>query len=191
MMNKLLNSKTPRQTHGGFTLMEFLVASAMSVIIISSLVATTIFVLRSFTAIGNYTDLDRSSRNTLDQMSRDIRDSSGLSMTSYMTNNITLTNSDGSSFSYQWDPSDQTLRRYYTNASGISTVTVMLTNCDILTFFLYLRYPTNDLTFSFVPSTNSPNETKLVNVDWRCSRKIYGAKINTESIQTAQITIRN
>src|SRR6185312_3656813 len=121
--------------------MEMLIAGAMSVIVIGSLMATSVFVLRSFKAMGNYTDLDRTSRFALDLMSRDIRNAAGMSMATYKTNNITLTNSDGSSFSYQWDPTTTQLKRYYTNSSGAKSVTMMLTNCDILSFYLYYRVP--------------------------------------------------
>jgi len=149
--------------------------------------ASSIFVLRSFKAIGNYSDLDRSSRNTLDIMSRDIRNAAGLSMPTYLTNVLIFTNSDGTSFSYQWDPTKTTLTRYYTNGGSVSTM-VLLTNCDVLSFYLYQRNPGTNLFFS---STNNPSQTKLINVDWRCSRQVYGSKMNTESIQTAQITVRN
>jgi Tfp pilus assembly protein PilV len=108
-----------------------------------------------------------------------------------LTNNITLTNSDGSAFSYQWSPYDSTFKRFYTNAAGQVTVTTLLTNCDTLSFYLYTRYPTNNLQFNSATNVSDINETKLINVDWRCSRNIMGTKYNTESIQTAQITIRN
>jgi hypothetical protein len=32
---------------------------------------------------------------------------------------------------------------------------------------------------------------KLVDVSWLCSRKILGRKVNTESVQTAKIVMRN
>jgi hypothetical protein len=31
----------------------------------------------------------------------------------------------------------------------------------------------------------------MIDVSWKCSREILGAKINTESVQTAKIVIRN
>jgi len=35
------------------------------------------------------------------------------------------------------------------------------------------------------------NACKLINMTWKCSRTIFGSKRNTESIQTAQIVLRN
>jgi hypothetical protein len=64
----------------------------------------------------------------------------------------------------------------------------MLTSCDYLSFNGYQRNPTNN--FQFL-TASTPEQTKLISVSWRCSRKILGAKVNTESVQTAQICIRN
>jgi len=44
-------------------------------------------------------------------------------------------------------------------------------------------------TFSVV-STTDVSEAKVVHVTWSCSRTIMGARVNTESVQTAQIVIR-
>jgi hypothetical protein len=79
-------------------------------------------------------------------------------------------------------------RYYYTNSSATPTVTTFLTNCDYFQFDFYQRNPSNN--FAFYPTTNIV-EIKMIDVDWRCSRQIEGVKINTESIQTARITIRN
>ena len=171
----------------GFTLMEVLITAGLSTIVLAAMVSVTFFAARSFKAIGNYRDLNQASRFTLDTMGRDVRNAAGL--TRYTTNSITLTNSDFTGFSYQWDPTTQALMRYYTNADGTVAINIMLTNCDVLTFNIYQRNPTNNLTF--ISAVASPNQTKLINVDWKCSRTIQGAKANTESVQTAQIVIRN
>ena len=173
----------------GYSIIEVMIAAVVFIVVVGSLMAVSVFVSQDFKALTNYDDLDTKSRHALDSLSADIRNAAGVSMSVYRTNNITLTNADGSAFSYQWNPSDTTLKRYYTNADGTHTVTVMLTNCDTLTFYLYLQVPTNGLTFT--TTTNSPNDAKLINVDWRCSRDLRGSKLNTESVQTAQITLRN
>ncbi len=175
---------------GGFSLPEMMVVVLAGGIIMAGLVSTMVFVSRSFIAIGNYIDLDAASRHTLDMMSRDIRSAAAYSLSSYATNRIVLANQDGSSFAYSWDPATTALIRYYTNASGVGQQSqVMLTNCDILTFNIYQRNPTNN--FQFISTTGNPGQTKLIDVSWRCSRQIYGVKINTESVQTARIAIRN
>ena len=64
----------------------------------------------------------------------------------------------------------------------------MLTNCDFLAFAYYKKTPTNN--FDFVPTTDA-GQVKLISVSWRCSRSILGSKLNTESVQTARVVMRN
>lgn len=169
------------QLHRGWTLVELLVALATGTIVLAALVATTTFVSKSLIALGNYSDLNRASRNALDIMSRDVRNAAGL--VSYATNSITLTNLDGTQFSYTYNSSTSQLTR----SNNIGT-TVLLTDCKDLYFYTYQKNPTNN--FQFTAAT-TPGQTKLINVSWRCSRSILGAIINSESVQTAEIVIRN
>jgi Tfp pilus assembly protein PilW len=167
----------------GYSLVEVMVAVVAGVLTAMAVVLTCIFVLRSFVAIGNYAELDRSSRVVLDNMSRNIRAARGV--TAFTTNSISMTALDGKSFGYSWDPASRSFS-YVTN-NGTSS-TILLTNCDTLFFSYYQHNPTNNLQFVAATVTN---EIKLVNVDWRCSKTIYGNKFNTESVQTAQIALRN
>jgi hypothetical protein len=164
-----------------FSLIELTVASGISVFVLGVLGLVTIFTARSFVAMGNYADLDRQSRNALDIMSREIRKSSAL--TAYATNKLTFQNSDGSTFIYEYSPTTGTLMR----KQG-STNTVLLRQCDFLRFGISQRNPSNN--FSFYPATDY-SKAKLVDLSWKCSRAILGKKINTESVQTAKIVIRN
>src|SRR5260221_2347623 len=121
-------------------------------------------------------------------MGRDIR--SAAQVVASATNYVVLTNSDTSGFSYVWSPSATTLTRNFTNASPRTvSQTILLTNCDFLTFKFYQRFPSsgsNDL--SFVETTTA-SQIKLINVDWRCSRTVVGTTRSTPSGQTAQIPI--
>jgi hypothetical protein len=64
----------------------------------------------------------------------------------------------------------------------------VLKNCDTFSLSYYQRNPTNN--YGFVP-TSSTSQIKLVSVSWRCSRKVLGVKLNTESVQTASVVMRN
>lgn len=194
----MLNNFHHASRHGvksrlGMTLAEMLIAVAISVIVMASLMIVAVFVNTNFLALSNYADLDKKSRNALDMMGRDIRDATQL--LSYATNSIIMSNLDTSTFSYTWNPTNTTFTRNFTNVSGTVSSMVLLTNCDYLSFNIYQRNPTNPPSGSygpyFVSSSAAISQTKLINVDWRCSRTIFGAKRNTESVQTAQITIRN
>lgn len=172
----------PRQPRrSGYTLVEMLVALGVGVFIVGTITTTGITLVKSMVAIGNYCDLNRESRNTLDVMSADLRNTADVS--AITSNSVTVTNDlTGDVISYSWDGSNDLTRTF----DGTSRI--MLQHCDYLNFNGYQRNPTNG--FQFLPASN-PSQVKLVSVNWRCSRQILGAKLNTESMQTAQICIRN
>ena len=133
--------------------------------------------------MGNYSDLDRASRNALDNMSREIRATSQL--TAFTTTKLTFKDPDGTTLSFEYNPGNGTLTR---KRGG--TNTTLLKECDFLEFHISQRNPSNNFTFYAVTGTNYAT-AKLVDVNWRCSRKILGNKVNTESVQTAKIVLRN
>jgi hypothetical protein len=158
------------------------------------IIFTTITFQQGIFSIGNYTDLNNKSRRTLDIMSREIRNASGIweysPGYSYCFNNaIGLTNNDGSQFVYYWDGWNRFIRYSRSSSSSGWKITTMLTNCDYLQFQVYQRNPTNN--YSFVSAWAIPGQTKLIDVSWRCSRSYIGRKLNTESVQTARIVMRN
>ena len=166
---------------GGFTLVEFMVASAIGLIALTALAAFASYTARSFAAISNYVDLDRSSRNALDYMTKDIRQT--LRLNAFSSNRLDFIDQDGGTLSYIYDPVGRTLSR-----SKGGTNKVLLTECDTLTFDIFQRNPVGG-TYDQYPTATVTN-TKLVQVTWTCSREIIGAKLNTESVQTAKIVIR-
>jgi hypothetical protein len=139
--------------------------------------------LRSFVAIGNYTDLDSASRNALDVLSRDLRQAHVL--TDFATNQITLVANDSNTLVYAFSP----LTHRFTRQHGGRT-TVLLEQCDYLDFNIFQRNPSNGWTW-YPVSSNLISTTKLIDVSWKCSRQILGNKVNTESVQTAKFVIRN
>lgn len=174
------------QSQAGFTLLELITAMTAGLIILGVFVAITLNLNYMMISTGNYGDLDEYSRHTLDLLSRDIRNASSVDPTS--TNTILVLNNTYSSpttITYSWDGSNNVTR-----TDSIQT-TVILKNCNYLDFEYFTRVPTNNLQFTSVSNSLSANEAKLVSVSWRCSRSTLGKKLNTESVQTAQIVLRN
>lgn len=169
--------------HGrrGLSLVEFMVAMAIASVIFLAISCLSLFSARSFVALGNYADLDRASQNALDVLSREIRQTK--SLTSFQTNSLTFVDSDDTPLTYSYSSGTGKLTR---QKSGVTTT--LLQQCDYLKFAMSQRNPSNG--FSFYPATNA-SVAKLIDVSWKCSRKILGAKVNTESVQTAKIVIRN
>ena len=165
-----------------WTLIEMMFGILIASVVFSALAALTVYTARCFVALGNYNDLDRYSRTALDTMSRDIRQTRGVSF--YSTNKLVFVDYDNqTNLTYFWNPATGALTRQKANV-----VTVLLTNCDYLTFGSYQRNPNTGFTF-YPPGVGS--QIKLIDVSWKCSRTILGAKVTTESVQTAKIVIRN
>jgi hypothetical protein len=159
-----------------------MIAVGISAIVLAAVMQTWMFTTRSFVAMGNYSDLDQRSRNALDHMTSDLRQSRVVSY--YSTNSLTCSNLDGTTFTYAWDPVSQVV---YKEQGGETNV--LLTGCTYLCYSIFFRNPTNQFWFPYT-ATNQPNLAKLVSVDWRCSRRVLN-QYNTESVQTAKIVLRN
>lgn len=166
-----------------FSLMEMMVSVAIGGMILAAIASLSLFSARSMVAMGNYIDLDKASRNALDRMSLSIRQTAGLK--TYSSTSLTFTNKDNTQMAITWDPST----RLVTLTEDGATRT-LLTQCDYLNFNISQRNPSNSV-FGFYPADTDASLCKLVDVSWRCSRTIFGQKINTESVQTAKIVIRN
>lgn len=177
------NSSHPGRC-AALSLLETMVVMGIVSLMLAAIASFIVYTARSFVAVGNYADLDQASRHTLDVMTRDIRESQSLE--GFSTNTLMLKAEDGQSLIYHYSPSASTLTR----RKGSESPTIMLEQCDYLSFSIYQRSPSNN--FSFYPVTgNRWDLAKLVDVSWKCSRQILGEKVNTESVQTAKIVMRN
>ena len=167
----------------GTTLLELLVASGIGMAVLLAMMSLSYYTARSFAAMGNYADLDRASRNALDQMTRDIRTSSYL--VSSATNQLVFNTTGTNTVTFTWNQGAQTLVRSKTGESD----RILLGQCDYLLFNTYQRNMSNQVYGAF--SNSTAQTCKLVDLNWRCSRQILQQKVNTESVQTAKIVIRN
>lgn len=166
-----------------FTFTEMMVAMALGTILMTVVAVTTVYSARSFVGMGSYADLERASSKALDTMSREIRQSRRL--VSFSTNRLELVGVNGSTIIYAYDPQARTLSEI-----KAGNRTVLLEQCDTLTFHISQRNPMNNFQFYDAPA-NRPDLAKLIDVSWRCSRTMFGEQMHTESVQTAKIVIRN
>jgi len=169
------------------TLVELLVAVALGGVVMTAVMTLAFFSARSFAAITNYVDLDNSSRNALDIMSREIRQADRL--LSGDDHQLVFTHTDpvsGAAFtiSYIYNPDNRTLTRLRPGESR----TVLLQECDFLKFSIFQRNPVGG-TYDQYPTAN-PATCKLVQLSWVCSRTILGKQANTESVQSAKVVMR-
>lgn len=179
--NPQIAGRPGRRHSPAFTLVEMMIAMGLGVFVLAMVATLTMFTVRSFAAMGNYNDLERASTRALDTMSREIRQVE--QVTSFSTNKIVMRTSDGVTLAYVYDPNAETLTQIKGGRSQ-----VLLEQCDFLRFNLSQRNPSTN--FTFYPATTIA-QAKLIDVSWRCSRRILGERLNTESVQTAKIVIRN
>ena len=159
-----------------------MVASTLALLVVAVIGSLSWYSSRSFAAIANYVDLDQASQLALDHMSQEVRQAHRL--IDYTPTSLSVLDVDQNPLSFVWDPDARTLVR----VSGGQTNT-LLTGCDFLQFSKYQRTTISNTFDAYDPAylTN----TRLIQVTWVCSRKILGAKVNTESVQSAKIALRN
>jgi len=181
MLNNFQSASNPQRIHSksGWTLVELMVAIAVGAVVLGAVLVTFIFVAKNFVIVGNYHDLDKDSRHTLDVLTRDIRSISNV--TSFAANEINMVDMKGNRIDYKWDGSN-----FIRNWNG--TAEVMLKDCDYLSMTNYQRNASTN--FSFV-AAGSTAETKLIDIRWHCWRPVLGSHLTTESVQTAKIVVRN
>jgi prepilin-type N-terminal cleavage/methylation domain-containing protein len=194
---KYRTTQSSSRQHGacGFTLPEVMISVALSSLILGLAGSLWLFGSRSFAAMSNYTDLDMKSRNALDLMSREIRQASRVTGFHNTGNTrwLQVTNAiEGTATTYTWNATPRTLVCQKTGQPD----QVYLTECDRWDFDLFQRAPQKGGTYVFFPATNTAGADdlsicKLVNMTWKCSRTILGSRVNTESVQTAQVVLRN
>ncbi len=158
-----------------------MVGTAIASLVLTAVASLSLYSGRSFAALANYADLDSYSRNALDRMTKEIRQTNALK--SYSDTQLTFKDFDDADLSFTYDPSARTLTRVKGSVNE-----VLLEECDFLTFSIYQRNPVNG-TYDQYP-TAAAATCKLVQLSWICSRTILGARMNTESVQSAKVVIR-
>src|SRR5436190_16897138 len=119
-----------RRQSAAFTLVEMLVGLGISGVLLVAVAQLTFFTGRSFAALYNYIELDKYSRNALDQMVYKIRQAD--SLTSYASNRLVFAYNSTNTLTYQYAADSKTL----TETLG-STRKTLLKGCDMLTFSIY------------------------------------------------------
>jgi prepilin-type N-terminal cleavage/methylation domain-containing protein len=178
----------------GMSLIEMLITVLISSIVLTLVWILTVFAYRSFAAMGNYADLDGTSREALDLMGRELRQGS-MVVAAQPTGPVkwlTVAELEEAPLNsvtnkYTWDSSTG-LMVWDRWEGGAHTTRTNLTGCDLWSFQMYTRAPDTGGVFQV---TTDLARCKLINMNWRCSRQILGKKVNTETVLTAQVVLRN
>ncbi len=179
-----------RSNHSmGMTLVDLLISLAVASIVLTVVMSFYVFALRGFGALGNYTQMDSKSQQAVDLMLREVREAN--MVVGYQNNGsgtwLKLANTNASpavTNTFTWDPTTSFLTW---DKTGQATRT-LLTGCDSWTFTFYFRVPDSNGVFY---STTDASACKLINMSWKCSRSNITKKMNTESVVTAEVVLRN
>jgi hypothetical protein len=169
----------------GWTLAEFVVAMAIAVVLAVMLVSFMLYTGFSLAGLANYVDLESQSQRTLDRLVQDVR--VGSKLTDFATNKVVFRDHGSNVFSYVYDPSRRTLTRTVNGTDA----TEMLQECDGLSFSIFQRSPYLTNMYELYPTTLAATNCKAIAVRWTCSRTILGTRLNTETVQSTKIILRN
>ena len=183
-LSNQLQSAKPARRRRGLTLVEMMVALGIGSMTLAAAGVFFLYCFRSLGAITNYMDMDIASRNTLDQMTRDIRQMSAV--TSFAANEVMFSGLNGATLKYSLSPDTHKL----TSEQPVgSAPRELLNSCDSLVFQMFQQNPQSG-TNNFTPTTDY-TMCKMISVNWKCSRVLRGNQMNTESVQATQIVLRN
>ena len=169
----------------GWTLAEFVVAMGIGGILVVMLVSFMLYTGFSLAGLANYVDLESQSQQTLDRLVMDVR--TGSKLTGYATNRIVFQDGSSNVYSYVYNSGARTLTRDM-NGTG---ATVMLQECNDLNFSIFQRSPYATNLYDLYPTTLAATNCKAIQVRWTCSRSILGSRLNTETVQSTKIVLRN
>ena len=179
------SSKLRLKKQAGMTLVEMTIASAITAILALVICASLIYSARGLSGLSNYIDLDNASRNSLDVLMQDMREVTEItSLTASAGGSTLVCQAPDGVLTFTWDSNAKTFVR---SKNGYDRV--LLTGCETLTFELKQRN-TYAGTWELYPATD-PRIAKFLQVSWKCSRPLLGSLVNTESVQTARIMLRN
>jgi hypothetical protein len=166
------------------TLVEMMVGMAIASLVLTGIGMLVIYGNRSFAAMANYVSLDQKSRHTLDLMTKEIRQTNRL--IEYSDTHMAFEDFDGRPLVYLYLRSNRTLVRMKNNVLDPKP---LLTSCDFLKFSIFQRNPLYG-SYNQYPAA-SADTCKLVQMSWVCSRPLVGSLVNTESVQSAKVVLRN
>jgi hypothetical protein len=164
-----------------------MVAAAAASIVTVALLTSYSMTTRGFVAAGNYSDLERDARVTLDNLCRDARQATGL--TAYAAADISM--AVATNFAADGTVTGSKIVRYYLGTGSTSNTLyradagVSQPIAENVSALRFIEYDRNLATNGILPS-----DCKLLQVDITL-RKYTLENANTEQILSARVVLRN
>jgi Tfp pilus assembly protein PilW len=171
------------KTRRAMTVVETLIAIGVGSLIVTVLASLTVYSSKSLVSMFAYTDLNQDCRETLDFMTKEIRQSRGLTTRTPTSLEFQM---DGETntyvLKYAWDSVAKTFSEI---KNGVTNV--LLNDCTFWTNSIYQRTPEFN-SWELVRAT-TPSQAKLIQLTWVCERDNVN-QIQSESVQSMKIVIR-
>jgi prepilin-type N-terminal cleavage/methylation domain-containing protein len=100
--------RATKNKRAGFSLIEVMVATAISTILLAAVLSSVLFFTRSGLSISDYHEMETTRRSVLSTFSRDVRRASEAVWANNQTLVLTI---DGTSVTYAYSPFEKTLTR--------------------------------------------------------------------------------
>ena len=179
MVFKIIPSKS-RQA--AFTLVELMVAAAVSVVVLGAMLSFYLSSNRSFAYLTNHTLMEQQNSYTMDTLSKQIRRARRL--TAYTTNSVTFSDFDTNSLQFSYNATAKTLARIKQGQTNI-----LLTDCTALQFQICPSTLQSNV-FDVTTTVTNVAQCKMVGVAWTCAKSSRNIT-NYEQMQCAKILLRN
>lgn len=174
-----LRRRQPRRA--GFTLVELLVATGLAGLLLVVCASLSLYTARSIASVTDSVDLNARSRHAIDRMSQKLRQASAVESLSPTSVSVKY---NGQPLIYTYYADRKLLEE---NDGGV--ITKLVENCDGLSFNYYKRNPVAN-SFNQFPVLTTINETKVIQVNWLCSRTLVGRKSGAAEMVSAKIVLR-
>lgn len=169
----------------GFTLVEVLISSGISSLVVIAILTTFLFLGRSAANIRNYTDMESQARRALELFAEDTRQASAVSWTDARTVTLTV---NAASITYAYNASDGTFSRKV----GTAAASTLLTGITTFSFNAYTITTTQISDFSTAAARAIANrDTKQIQVSLSARRKDSTVVAATNTVLSARFILRN
>src|SRR5438094_9825002 len=101
---RTISALKPRRTGNstGFTLADMMVSVGVGSLVVLAVTSLSLYSGRNFAGLANYTEMEAASLNAIDQMTKDIRQTTGL--TAFSTNQLTFSAGTNAPLTFAYSP---------------------------------------------------------------------------------------
>lgn len=184
-------SRTDRRRRRGFTLVEILVSTGLSTMVMTGVLSSFVLMGQNSYNAANYSVMEAESRRALETFTREARMASNISWTSVNSVTLTVVNSTGTylvTYAYDDGTSGATAKCFYRRPGAIGSTEPAQILVRSVTDFAFRRYKViNGSDFSAVNDL----ETKQLQITLRTVRSGVTTVNATNAVLSARVVLRN